>query len=107
MSGSARRFPAGFRWGAATASYQVEGAAREDGRGVSIWDTFCTVPGAIADGSNGDVACDHYHLWPDDISMMRELGLDSYRFSIAWPRIYPEGNGKLNQAGLDFYSKLV
>jgi beta-glucosidase len=107
MSESARRFADDFRWGAATASYQVEGAAHEDGRGVSIWDTFCMVPGAIADGSNGDVACDHYHLWPADISMMRELGLDSYRFSIAWPRIYPEGNGKLNQAGLDFYSKMV
>jgi beta-glucosidase len=100
-------FPTGFRWGAATSAYQIEGAAREDGRGESIWDVFCRRPGAIADGSNGDVAADHYHRYRDDVALMRELGLRAYRFSIAWPRIVPTGSGAVNPAGLDFYDRLV
>jgi beta-glucosidase len=100
-------FPADFLWGAATASYQIEGAVTEDGRGESIWDRFSHAPGAIEDGHNGDVACDHYHRWPDDLDHMRDVGLGSYRFSIAWPRIYPMGGGTLNQRGLDFYARLV
>jgi beta-glucosidase len=107
MDVSRHGFPGDFRWGAATASYQVEGAVHEDGRGESIWDRFCTVPGAIADGSSGEVACDHYHRWQEDVALMHEMGLDSYRFSVAWPRIFPEGSGKPNQASLDFYSRLI
>jgi beta-glucosidase len=102
-----RSFPAGFVWGAATSSYQIEGAVDADGRGESIWDRFCATPGVILDGSNGDVACDHYHRWPDDVALLRELGMTGYRFSIAWPRIMPSGRGIVNQAGLDFYSRLV
>ena len=100
-------FPKTFRWGAATAAYQIEGAAAEDGRGPSIWDTFCRVPGAIKTGETGDVACDHYHRYAEDVRLMREIGLDAYRFSIAWPRIFPEGTGAPNGAGLDFYDRLV
>ena len=100
-------FPTGFVWGAATSSYQIEGAVQEDGRGESIWDRFAHTPGKIADGSTGDVACDHYHRWREDIGLMKELGLHAYRFSIAWPRILPAGRGAVNQAGLDFYSRLV
>ncbi len=100
-------FPENFLWGAATSSYQIEGAWNEDGRGESIWDRYARTPGMILDGSNGDVACDHYHLWRDDITLMKDLGLHSYRFSIAWPRILPRGRGAVNQAGLDFYSRLV
>ncbi|GIV95828.1 MAG: beta-glucosidase [Herpetosiphonaceae bacterium] len=100
-------FPDHFLWGAATSSYQIEGAWNEDGKGESIWDRFARIPGTIEDGSSGDVACDHYHRWREDIALMRELGLRSYRFSIAWPRILPNGRGKVNQAGLDFYSRLV
>src|SRR5258705_198396 len=96
-----------FLWGAATSAYQIEGAVAEDGRSPSIWDTFCRVPGAIDNGDNGDVACDHYHRWPQDIELMRRLDLDAYRFSIAWPRVLPEGTGRVNQAGLDFYERLV
>lgn len=96
-----------FRWGAATAAYQIEGAVAEDGRLPSIWDTFCRVPGAIDNGDTGDIACDHYHRWPEDIGLMRRLGLDSYRFSIAWPRVLPEGTGRVNAAGIDFYDRLV
>jgi beta-glucosidase len=96
-----------FRWGAATAAYQIEGAVAEDGRSPSIWDTFCRVPGAIDNGDTGDVACDHYHRWPEDIGLMRRLGLDSYRFSIAWPRVLPDGTGRVNAAGIDFYDRLV
>ncbi len=107
MQMSTSQFPDDFRWGAATAAFQIEGATHKDGRGESIWDRFCAIPGAIADSSDGSVACDHYHRWQADIAMMRELGLNSYRFSIAWPRIFPEGIGKVNQAGLDFYSRLV
>ncbi|GHF53208.1 beta-glucosidase [Amycolatopsis bartoniae] len=100
-------FGPGFTWGAATAAYQVEGGVAEDGRCPSIWDTFCRVPGAIDNGDTGDVACDHYHRWPEDVALMRKLGLTSYRFSIAWPRIVPGGTGAVNQAGLDFYDRLV
>jgi beta-glucosidase len=96
-----------FRWGAATAAYQIEGAVAEDGRSPSIWDTFCRVPGAIENGDTGDIACDHYHRWPEDIGLMRRLGLDSYRFSIAWPRVSPDGTGRVNAAGIDFYDRLV
>jgi beta-glucosidase len=100
-------FPPDFVWGAATASFQIEGAAREDGRGVSIWDTFCRVPGAVKNGDTGDVACDHYHRYQEDVALMVKLGLRAYRFSIAWPRILPQGTGSINQAGLDFYDRLV
>jgi beta-glucosidase len=100
-------FPAGFVWGVATSSFQIEGAAFEDGRGASIWDTFCRVPGAIADGGNGDVACDHYHRLPGDIELIAGLGVDAYRFSVAWPRVRPGGAGAWNAAGMDFYDRLV
>ncbi len=101
------RFPPDFLWGSATASYQIEGAWQEDGKSESIWDRFSHTPGLISDGTNGDIACDHYHRWPDDIALMRSLGLQAYRFSTAWPRILPNGYGKVNQAGLDFYSRLT
>jgi beta-glucosidase len=101
------RLPPGFRFGASTASYQVEGAVDEDGRGRSIWDTFCAEPGRIADGSSGAVACDHYHRYPEDVALMSALGLDGYRFSVAWPRVQPEGSGLLEQRGLAFYDRLV
>ncbi len=100
-------FPTGFRWGAATSAYQIEGAVREDGRGESIWDVFCGRPGAIADGSSGAVAADHYHRYRDDVALMRELALGAYRFSVAWPRVVPQGSGAVNAAGLDFYDRLV
>ena len=100
-------FPPGFVWGAATSAYQIEGAAALDGRGPSIWDTFCRRPGSIVDGSSGDVACDHYHRWPEDLDLMKELGIASYRFSISWPRVLPSGRGQVNQAGLDFYRRLL
>jgi beta-glucosidase len=106
MVSRALAFPPGFLWGAATASYQIEGAAREDGRSPSIWDTFAHTPGAVANGDHGDVACDHYHRMPDDVALMAELGLTSYRFSVAWPRIRP-GGGELNPQGLAFYDRLV
>jgi beta-glucosidase len=101
------RFPAGFVWGAATAAYQVEGGVREDGRGESIWDRFAYTPGRVAGGETGDVACDHYHRWPEDVRLMQRLGLGAYRFSIAWPRILPDGRGTPNEAGLAFYERLV
>jgi beta-glucosidase len=100
-------FPSHFAWGVATASYQIEGAVNEDGRGESIWDRFCRVPGAIANGATGDIACDHYHRWRDDLRLLSELGVNAYRFSVAWPRILPEGTGTVNSAGLDFYDRLV
>ena len=100
-------FPTDFVWGAATASYQIEGAWREAGKGESIWDRFCHHPGNIADGDTGDIACDHYHRWPEEIALMRDMGLKAYRFSISWPRILPSGFGQVNSAGLDFYSRLV
>src|SRR6266705_1589735 len=101
------RFPPGFLLGAATAAYQIEGAVRADGRGLSIWDTFSHTPGRIADGSTGDVACDHYHRWREDVARLADLGLNAYRFAVAWPRVLPEGTGRVNQAGLDFYRRLV
>ena len=103
-----RDFPADFLWGCSTSSYQIEGAVHEGGRGESIWDRFCATPGTIRDGSSGAVACDHYHRWPEDLDIARGLGANAYRFSIAWPRIFPEGRGAVpNAAGLDFYSRLV
>lgn len=100
-------FPKDFAWGAATAAYQIEGAWNEDGKGPSIWDQMCHQPGRIRDGQTGDVACDHYHRWREDVSLMRDLGLKAYRFSISWPRVLPEGVGRVNAAGLAFYSELV
>jgi len=100
-------FPADFVWGCSTSSYQIEGAATEDGRGESIWDRFCAGAGHIRDGSSGAVACDHYHRWPEDLDLARSLGVNAYRFSIAWPRVLPQGRGAVNQRGLDFYSRLV
>ena len=100
-------FPRGFAWGAATAAYQIEGAWNEDGKGESIWDRFSRTPGKIETGETGDVACDHYHRWPDDVVLMKEIGIKAYRFSISWPRILPEGRGHVNPPGLDFYSRLV
>jgi beta-glucosidase len=100
-------FPAEFVWGAATAAYQIEGAVSEDGRGESIWDRFSRTPGAVDNNDTGDIADDHYHRWRGDISLMEELGLAAYRFSIAWPRIFPQGTGAVNAAGLDFYDHLV
>jgi beta-glucosidase len=100
-------FPKGFVWGAATSSYQIEGASAEDGRGESIWDRFTRTPSNIRDGSNGDVACDHYHRWGQDIALMKSLGIAAYRFSVAWPRILPAGRGAVNAKGLAYYSRLV
>jgi beta-glucosidase len=100
-------FPEGFRWGTATSAYQIEGATQEDGRGVSIWDTFSRLPGKIRDGANADIACDHYHLYKEDVALMKALGVSSYRFSIAWPRLFPEGRGAPNPKGLAFYDRLV
>jgi beta-glucosidase len=100
-------FPAGFRWGVSTASYQVEGAVAEDGRGPSIWDTFVHQPGRVADGSTGDVACDHYHRYREDVALMADLGVGAYRFSIGWPRVQPGGSGPANPAGIAFYDRLV
>ncbi|MFL5945620.1 MAG: GH1 family beta-glucosidase [Gaiellaceae bacterium] len=100
-------FPSDFVWGAATASFQIEGAAREDGRGESVWDRFCATPGKVRGGDTGDVACDFYHRYRDDVRLMKQLGLDAFRFSIAWPRVLPAGRGAVNDAGLDFYDRLV
>ena len=100
-------FPDNFVWGAATAAYQVEGAWNEDGRGESIWDRFAHTPGRIAQNHTGDVACDHYHRWREDVAQMQALGLQAYRFSLAWPRLLPQGRGAVNQKGVDFYSRLV
>jgi len=96
-----------FVWGVASASYQVEGAVNEDCRGTSVWDMFCKQPGRIIDGSSGDVACDHYHRYREDIALMKEIGVKAYRFSIAWPRVIPDGDGKVNEKGLDFYERLT
>ncbi len=103
----AARFPSDFAWGFAASAYQVEGAAGEDGRGPSVWDTFARVPGAIADGGNGDVADDHYHRFPEDVALMARIGADAYRFSVAWPRIQPDGSATVNEPGLGFYDRLV
>ncbi len=100
-------FPKTFTWGAAAAAYQIEGAAAEDGRGPSVWDTFSHAPGKVFDGHNGDVACDHYHRWREDIALMKQLGLHAYRLSLAWPRIQPLGTGKPNAKGLAFYDRLI
>ena len=100
-------FPSKFVWGAATASYQIEGAWDADGKGPSIWDHFSHTPGNVTENHTGDVACDHYHRYPEDIAIMRRLGLHAYRFSISWPRILPQGTGRVNLAGLDFYDRLV
>src|SRR4029079_17794850 len=99
-------FPPGFAWGAATAAYQTEGAASEDGRGESIWDRFTALPGRVANGDTGRVACDSYHRYREDVRLMRDLGLNAYRFSIAWPRVMPAGRGAVNAAGLDHYDQL-
>ena len=104
---NAVRFPEGFAWGTATASYQIEGAVHADGRLPSIWDTFSHTPGKTWEGDTGDVAVDHYHRYPEDLDLLAELGVTHYRFSLAWPRIQPEGRGKLNPGGVDFYSRLV
>lgn len=108
---SARRNNSGsgdeFVWGVSTSSYQIEGAAREDGRGASIWDTFCRQKGRIADETSGDTACDHYHRYAEDIALMRDLGVGAYRFSVAWPRVLPRGRGVANEAGLAFYDRLI
>src|SRR6202022_493103 len=100
-------FPEGFRWGTATSAYQIEGATQEDGRGVSIWDTFARLPGKIRDGDNADIADDHYHRYKEDVALMKALGVSTYRFSIAWPRLFPEGRGAPNPKGLPFYARLV
>jgi beta-glucosidase len=100
-------FPADFIWGVATSSFQIEGGATLDGKGPSIWDTFCRQPGTIADGSNGDVACDHVHRWPGDLDLAADLGVNAYRFSVSWPRVQPTGQGPFNDPGLAFYDRLV
>jgi beta-glucosidase len=108
FSAAARaEFPKGFFWGTATASYQIEGAWKEDGKGESIWDRFAHTPGKIKNGDTGDTACDSYHRWREDIALMRAMNLNSYRFSISWPRVQPLGSGSVNQKGLDYYSRLV
>ena len=100
------RFPAKFIWGVATAAPQIEGAAFAEGKGASIWDTFSRLPGAVHHGDTLDVACDHYHRFDQDFALMRELGIRHYRLSLAWPRIVPDGDGAVNQAGLDFYHRV-
>jgi beta-glucosidase len=102
-----REFPKGFLWGVATSSYQIEGAADEDGKGPSIWDTYAHTPGKIRDGSTGDVANDHYHRYKEDVQLIKDLGAKAYRFSVAWPRVFPNGTGRPNPKGLDFYGRLV
>jgi beta-glucosidase len=101
------KFPPGFSWGVATSAYQIEGAAADDGRGPSIWDTFSHQPGKTRNGDTGDVACDHYHRWAEDVDLVASLGVDAYRFSIAWPRVQPLGHGAWNEQGLAFYDRLV
>ncbi len=103
----ASRFAPDFTWGVATASYQIEGATRVDGRGPSVWDAFSNMPGRVFEGHNGDVACDHYNRWEEDLDLIKSLGVGAYRFSIAWPRILPNGRGTVNEAGLDFYDRLI
>ena len=100
-------FPADFVWGAATASYQIEGAWDEDGKSESIWDRFSHTPGKVDNGNTGDVACDHYHRWREDVNLMKEMGLPAYRFSISWPRVMKDGSSRINQSGLDFYNRLA
>lgn len=100
-------FPVDFTWGVASSAYQIEGAMDVDGKGRSVWDEFCRLPGKVACGHRGDVACDHYHRYPEDVALMKSLGLDAYRFSVSWPRVMPEGRGRVNEAGLGFYDRLV
>jgi len=104
---SSSPFPQNFTWGAATASYQIEGAAHEEGRGLSVWDTMCRQEGRIARGQSGDVACDHYHCYREDVALMKQIGLKAYRLSLSWPRIIPDGNGEVNAKGLAFYDRLI
>lgn len=106
-SEAVRGLPADFVWGAATAAYQIEGAVAEDGRSPSVWDTFSHTPGKVAGGDTGDVACDHYHRMPEDVGLLSQLGLDAYRFSMAWPRVQPGGTGPVNARGIAFYDRLV
>src|SRR5215217_8763834 len=107
MSTANGSFPSDFVWGAATASYQIEGATREGGRGESIWDRFSGMPGKVRNGDTGEIACDFYHRFRHDVRLMQELGVDAFRFSISWPRVLPQGRGRINEAGLDFYDRLV
>ncbi|HEY4105583.1 MAG TPA: family 1 glycosylhydrolase, partial [Polyangiaceae bacterium] len=100
-------FPKDFTWGAAAASYQIEGAANEDGKGPSVWDMFCKTPGKVFRGHTGDVACDHYHRYAEDVALMKEIGLRAYRLSISWPRVLPQGTGQKNEAGIAFYDRLT
>jgi beta-glucosidase len=100
-------FPTGFRWGAASSSYQTEGAVHEDGRGESVWDRFSHTPGVVKNGDNGDIACDSYHRYKEDAALMRQLNLNAYRYSIAWPRIQPNGTGPVNHKGLDHYKRVT
>jgi beta-glucosidase len=101
------KFPASFKWGTATAAYQIEGAWNQEGRGPSIWDDFSHTPGKISDSSNGDTACDHYRLWKEDVGLMKKMNLDAYRFSLSWSRMMPEGRGRLNEKGISFYDRLI
>ena len=102
-----RNFPQGFLWGCATAAYQIEGGAREDGRGLSVWDVFSHIPGKTFEGQTGDVACDSYHRYKEDIQLLKNLGVSMYRMSISWSRIFPEGRGRVNEAGLDYYKRVL
>ena len=102
-----KKFPKDFLWGSATAAYQIEGAHLEGGKGLSIWDEFVRIPGKTFKGTTGDVAVDHYHRYKEDIKLMSEMGLKAYRFSISWPRIYPEGSGEVNEEGLKFYENII
>ena len=102
-----QQFPENFIWGSATSSYQVEGAWKEEGKGPSIWDVFCLIPGKVQDGDTGEIACDHYHRISEDVALMKAMGLKAYRFSIAWARILPAGRGDVNQQGIGFYNKLI
>src|SRR5271155_2684308 len=107
QNGRSATFPPGFTWGAATAAYQIEGGATADGRGLSIWVTFSRVPGKVRGGDTGDVACDAYHRYPEDVALMSAFGLTDYRFSISWPRVQPGGRGPVNHKGLDYYKALL
>jgi len=107
MNVSRDRFPKDFKWGVATSSFQIEGAHDRDGKGPSIWDTFCAVDGKIADASNGHVACEHYERWPEDVELITRLGVNAYRFSMSWPRVQPDGQGAWNEAGFAFYDQLI
>eukprot|EP00171_Calliarthron_tuberculosum_P005867 IDg5867t1 len=100
-------FPADFKWGVASSAYQIEGAVRTGGRGPSIWDSFCTIPGKVKEKGTGDVACDHYNLFKEDIRLMKELGVSVYRFSISWSRIMPQGRGVVSKEGIAFYNRLI